>query len=438
MSSLDIGLMGLGVLFFLLVVKVPIGLALIGVSAGGLWVLLGERATFGILQSVPIEFAANWTLSAVPMFLLMGFLGYHAGLTTSLFDFARLLLRRLPGGLAVASVFGCTGFAAVCGSSVACAAAMGRIAIPEMVRAGYNKDFACGTVAAGGTIGALIPPSILLILFGIFAQVSIVKLFLGGIGMGLLTAIAYVIGIVSLSLLRPGLAPTTASGSSTPEFRAEIWRAAKNTAPVVLLLICVFGGLFGGVFTATEAGAVGAAFVFVIAAFRRKLSLDTLRRSVVETVATCGALLIIGVGAMMFTRFLSLSGAGGLISSYVVGLELDYWQLMLAFVIVYLILGTFMDGIGAMLITLPIFIPVMKGAGIDLIWFGVMVAKLIEIGMMTPPFGMNVFVIKGVVGNLTSLTGIFRGVLLFVVLDMVVVAACMAWPNLVLFIPRNF
>jgi tripartite ATP-independent transporter DctM subunit len=434
MSSLDIGLMGLGLLFFLLALKVPIGLALLGVSTGGLWVLLGERAAFGILASVPGEFAANWALSAVPMFLLMGFLGYHAGLTTSLFDFAKLLLGRLPGGLAVASVFGCTGFAAVCGSSVACAAAMGRIAIPEMVRAGYNKNFACGTVAAGGTIGALIPPSILLILFGIFAQVSIVKLFLGGIGMGLVTALAYVIGIVSLSLLRPDMLPTTGSRQSA----GEIWGAAKNTAPVVLLLICVFGGLFGGVFTATEAGAVGAAFVFVIAAVQRKLSLDTLRRSVVETVATCGALLIIGVGATMFTRFLSLSGAGDLISGYVVGLELGYWQLMFAFVVVYLILGTFMDGIGAMLITLPIFIPVMKDAGIELIWFGVMVTKLIEIGMMTPPFGMNVFVIKGVVGNLTSLVGIFRGVILFVILDLVVVAACMAWPGLVLYIPRNF
>lgn len=434
MSSLDIGLMGLGLLFFLLAIKVPIGLALIGVSAGGLWVLIGERAAFGILQSVPGEFAANWALSAVPMFLLMGFLGFHAGLTTSLFDFAKLLLGRLPGGLAVASVFGCTGFAAVCGSSVACAAAMGRIAIPEMVRAGYNKNFACGTVAAGGTIGALIPPSILLILFGIFAQVSIVKLFLGGIGMGLLTALAYVIGIVTLSLLRPDMLPTAGSRPSA----GEIWGAAKNTAPVVLLLFCVFGGLFGGVFTATEAGAVGAAFVFVIAGFQRKLSLDAVRKSVVETVATCGALLIIGVGATMFTRFLSLSGAGDLISSYVVGLELGYWQLMFVFVVVYLILGTFMDGIGAMLITLPIFIPVMSSAGISLIWFGVMVTKLIEIGMMTPPFGMNVFVIKGVVGNLTSLVGIFRGVILFVILDLVVVAACIAWPDIVLYIPRNF
>jgi tripartite ATP-independent transporter DctM subunit len=434
MSSLEIGLMGLGVLFLLLALKVPIGLALIGVSAGGLWVLLGERATFGILQSVPGEFAANWALSAVPMFLLMGFLGYHAGLTTALFDFAKLLLGRLPGGLAVASVFGCTGFAAVCGSSVACAAAMGKIAIPEMVRAGYNRNFACGTVAAGGTIGALVPPSILLILFGVFAQVSIVKLFLGGIGVGLLTAMVYVIGIVGLSLLRPGMLPTTGSRSSP----GEIWRAARGTAPVVLLLVCVFGGLFGGVITATEAGAVGAAFVFVIAAFQRRLSLGALRRSVVETVATCGVLLIIGVGATMFTRFLSLSGAGDLISSHVVGLELGYWQLMFAFVVVYLILGTFMDGIGAMLITLPIFIPVMKLAGIELIWFGVMVTKLIEIGMMTPPFGMNVLVIKGVVGNLTSLMGIFRGVLLFVILDLVVVAACMAWPDLVLYIPRNF
>ncbi|HWK14557.1 MAG TPA: TRAP transporter large permease subunit [Rhizobiaceae bacterium] len=431
MSSTAIGITGLAALAVLFALRVPVGLALIGVSGLGLWQLLSARAAWGLLQSVPYQFTASWTLSAVPMFLFMGYICFYSGMTTSLFELAKALLSRLPGALAISSVAACSAFASVCGSSIACAAAMGRIAIPEMVRAGYDRNIACGVVAAGGTIGALIPPSIVLILFGIFAQTSIIQLFLGGIGMGLATALGYSLVIVAISWLRPNLIPRRAAAVAPGALMANL----RQMGPLVLLLLGVFGGLFGGIFTTTEAGAVGATMAFVIAVAQGRFSRTMMVKAMTETVITCGSLFIIGVGATMLTRFVSISGAGDLISSMVIGWDLTYWQFMLLVMVVYLILGTFMDGIGAMLLTLPIFLPIVEAQNINLVLFGVLIAKLIEIGMLTPPFGLNVFVIKSVVGNLTSLTGVFRGVTTFIAIDIAVVLLCIAVPAIVMFFP---
>jgi tripartite ATP-independent transporter DctM subunit len=430
-TGIEIGLAGIGLLFALLALRVPIAIAMLLVSWAGLGLILSPAVAWGVLKSLPVEFAANWTISAIPMFLLMGYVAFYAGLTTSLFDLAKALMARVPGSLAVASILACSGFAAVCGSSLACAAAMGRIAIPEMVRAGYDKNFACGTVAAGGTIGALIPPSIIMILFGIFAQVSILKMFVAGIGIGLVTAVAYITVILLVSWRRPDMVPRTLPPVAPGALRASL----VEMGPVLVLLIALFGGLFGGYFTTTEAGAVGAALAFLIALIQRRLNVDIMIRSVTETVATCGAIFVIGVGATMFTKFLSISGTGDFIATFVNGMELGRLQVILIVVVVYLILGTFMDGIGAMLITLPIFLPILDKASIDLIWFGVLLTKLIEIGMITPPFGLNVFVIRGVVGDLTSLVGIFRGIAFFFVADLVVLTLMIAFPSIILFLP---
>lgn len=431
MTSIQIGLAGLGVLAFLFALRVPVALAMLLVSWGGLAALLSPGVSWKILQSVPSDFAANWTISAIPMFLLMGYIAFHSGMTTSLFQLAKVVLARVPGSLAVSSIFACTGFAAICGSSLAGAAAMGRIAIPEMVRAGYDRNIACGTIAAGGTIGALIPPSIIMILYGIFAQVSILKLFIAGIGVGLLTAMSYVLVILMISWLRPDLVPRRLERDESVSLRDCLLR----TWPVLLLIASLFGGLFSGFFTATEAGGIGAALAFVIAVAQRQLSMNQLVQSVTDTVTTCASLFIIGVGATLFTKFISISGTGTFIATQVNGMELDYLKLMLVVVVIYLILGTFMDGIGAMLITLPIFLPILDAASVDLILFGIMITKLIEIGMITPPFGMNVFVIKGVVGNLTSLTGVFRGITYFFVADLIVVALLIAFPGIALYLP---
>ena len=432
MSSTQIGILGIVALLGLIALKTPIGIALIVVSYFGIWAIGGETAAWGMLQVVPHTFIANWTLSSVPMFLLMGFICFHCGLTRGLFDAARLWFGRLPGGLAIASVFGCSGFAAVTGSSVACAAAMGKVAVPEMIRHKYDVSLATGTLAAAGTIGALIPPSILLIVYGVVAQASITKLFLGGIGAGLATAASYVVVILVRVWLNPSLAPKVHEEHTAGEHLA----ALKDTLPVVVLIIGVLGGMFAGLFTATQAGAVGALLSVVIAAVQRTLTREAFKRSIIETLVTCGSVFIVVIGASMLTRFLTLSGVAESISSAAQALNTGPVMLLLAITLVYLILGMFLEPIGAMLITLPIFLPLIGAADISVIWFGVFVAKLLEIGMITPPVGLNVFVLSSTVGKLASTDVIFRGVLWFFVADLILVALFIAVPDIIMFIPR--
>ncbi len=429
--SITIGFAGVAALFVLLALRVPVAIALIGVSFGGVAWMLGLNPAIGIIANTPFSFIANWTLSAVPMFLLMGFISYHAGLTGGLFEAAKAVLRRVPGALAISSIFACSGFAAVCGSSLATAAAMGRIAIPEMVKSGYSPSFASGAIAAGGTIGALIPPSILMIVFGVFAETSITKVFVGGITIGLVTALSYSIVVLLTCWLRPDIAPPRpldAEGLDTRKALLNIW-------PVLLLMTIVFGGLFSGLFTATEAGAVGALGSLLIGVATKRLSWDIFKTSMIETLQTSSSLFIIGVGAAMFTRFLGLSGLSGFLSSFVAGADLSYVQLMVIVVIIYLILGMFMEPFGAMMVTLPVLLPIFRAQGIDLVWFGVLLVKLLEIGMITPPVGMNVFVIRNVAGKYATVAQIFRGVIPFLVADLVVVVLAIAFPAFILYLP---
>lgn len=431
MESEFVGLLGLAVLIGMLLLRIPVGISLITVSFAGIWILIGPRPAWGVLATIPYDFAAKWTLSSVPMFLLMGYVCYHAGLTKGLFAACRSWLAWLPGGLAIASVFGSAGFAAVTGSSIACAAAMGRIAIPEMLARKYDPALATGTLAAAGTLGALIPPSILLILFGIFAEVPISKLFIGGLGMGLLTAAIYVAVIWLRVTINPELAPRT---DETP-LPGERLEHLRQTWPILALLIIVIGGMFVGLFTATEAGAVGAFASILIAYMRRSLSREAMWSSIVETLTTTGALFLIAVGANLLSRFLALSGSADLITNSVVGLQADPLMLLLGIAALYLLLGMFLDPLGAMLLTLPILLPVLRESNIDLIWFGVFLVKLLEIGMITPPVGLNVFVIKGVVGNLISLSTIFRGIITFLVADAVILALVIGFPGFITYLP---
>ncbi|MEQ9037576.1 MAG: TRAP transporter large permease subunit [Silicimonas sp.] len=429
--SVETGLYGVICLFVLLALRVPVALALIAVSFGGVTLILGVTPAIGILSNTPFSFVSNWTLSAVPMFLLMGFVAYHAGLTSGLFEAAKAVLRRVPGALAISSIFACSGFAAVCGSSLATAAAMGRMAVPEMVRAGYSPSFATGAIAAGGTIGALIPPSILMIVYGVFAETSVIKVFMGGITIGILTALMYSVVVLLISWIRPDIAPPRPIETgqlSAIEALLKIW-------PVLLLMVVVFGGLFSGAFTATEAGAVGAVGSIFIATAMRRLSLDVFRTALLETLTTSASLFIIGIGAAMFTRFLGLTGLTGAISSLVSGADLGYYELMLIVVVLYLVLGMFMEPFGALLVTLPVLLPIFRAEGIDLIWFGVLVVKLLEIGMITPPVGLNVFVIRNVASEYATVAQIFKGVIPFLLADIVVVAIVILVPGLILFLP---
>lgn len=430
--NVEVGFYGVGILLLLLLLRVPVALAMIAVSFGGIASLLGIRPALGIVTSTPYSFVASWTMSAVPMFLLMGFVAFHAGLTASLFGAAKAILWRVPGGLAISSIFACTGFATVSGSSIACAAAMGRIAIPEMVAAGYRPSFAAGSIAAGGTIGALIPPSILMIIYGVFAETSITQVFIGGIGVGLLTALFYCLVVLGFWWLRPDVVPRNSAGT----FReAGGLPAILRIWPLAILVVLVFGGLFSGYFTATEAGAVGAGGAILLSLVTGKLTTHVLRTSLLETLTTCASLFIIGIGASMFTRFLGITGLSGFIGSMVAGSELGYVELMSIIVLIYLILGMFMEPFGAMLVTLPVLLPLLKAEGISLVWFGVFVVKMLEIGMITPPVGLNVFVIRNVASSYVTVIQIFRGIVPFLLADILVVAVVIAFPGIILSLP---
>lgn len=434
MSELDpetIGIIGIGVLLTMIFLRVPIGVALGMVSAGGIYLILGPRAAVGMLAEIPYDFTAHWTLSSIPMFLLMGYFCYHAGLTEGLFRVARLWLSWLPGGLSIASIQGSALFAAVTGSSLACTAAMGRIAVPEMLKAGYDKGLATGTVAAAGTIGSMIPPSILLIIYGIFVEQPISQLFAGAFLPGVLTALMYSLMVFVRAWRTPSLAPRV---DEHPTF-SERMGALGDTWPVMLLVAGVFGGLFSGVFTPTEAGSIGAFLAFLIALMKRSMSKTVFMSAVNETLRSTASIFVIAIGAQLLTRFFALSGVTDILADFISGSGYSQLQTILLISVALLILGMLLDPIGIMLLTIPILLPVLESQSINLIWFGILMAKFLEVGFITPPVGLNVFVVKGIVGDQVPTHEIFKGIGWFVVMDAITITLLIAFPSITLWLP---
>src|SRR5690554_1418428 len=432
MSDIAIGFTGIAALFLLILLRIPIGMVLIAVSFVGIWAVVGLDIALSSLGIIPYNFASSWTLSSVPLFLFLGFICYHTQLTQGMFRAARAWLAGVPGGLAIASVIGSAGFAAVSGSSIACSAAMGRIAVPEMMRYRYDPSLATGTVAVAGTIGALIPPSIIMILYGVIAQSSISKLFLGGIAAGLVTAVGYIVVIYLRVKINPSLAPDASEAVPWHEKIASF----KDTWPVFLIMIGIFGGLFAGIFTPTESGAIGSTLACLVAILKRCMTWQAFKKAAIETLVTTSALLIIAVGASMLTRFLVFSGASDYLSDWILSLDAGDLVIMLGVVVLYLLLGMVLEPIGCMLLTLPIILPVIENTGFSLIWFGVVLTKLLEIGMVTPPVGMNVFVVKSVVGNLVTTSQVFRGILWFLAMDLILIGIFIAYPEIILYLPN--
>ncbi len=431
MSPLVVGIIGIVALLVLLAVRVPIGFALGGVSVLGILYLRGPEAALGILSSHPYSFIAHWSLSAVPMFMLMGNIAFHAGLTQSLYGAARLWLSGLPGGLAVASTAACAGFAAASGSSVATASAMGRIAIPEMLRYRYDAGLATGAVAAAGTLGSLIPPSILMVLYAIFAEVSISKALIAGIIPGVLSAIMFAAMIIVRCKLNPKLAPAvaeTVTWSQRFTVLREVW-------PLPVLILGVVGGLYSGIFTSTEAAAGGAFLAFVIAAAQGRLSWAVIKLAVVESAKGTAALFFIALGGLLLARFMAFSGLPIVLANTIDQFSVNSTTLVIITSVIFIVLGMFLDSIGLMLLTIPILLPMFQKSGADLIWFGVLVIKYLEIGLVTPPVGLNVYVIKSVVGKTVPLEVIFRGISWFVLTDIVTLALLIAFPQISLFLP---
>ncbi|MFV0243508.1 MAG: TRAP transporter large permease [Qingshengfaniella sp.] len=434
MDPLSIGFGSILLIILLVGLRVPVGVALGVVSLGGFVIVRNMNVALSVARDSPFAFANSWELTAIPMFLLMGAITTASGISTAMFRTARLWLSGLPGGLAVAANFACAGFGAASGSSVAASATMTRLAVPEMLRAGYDKGLATGVVASAGTLAALIPPSIMFVIFGIFAEVSISQLLIAGVIPGLLTAFAYTAMIVIRAKLNPALAPSL-SPDEVRNLKTDRWNALGETWPVILLILGVIGGLYSGLVTPTEAGAVGAAIATVIAVARRSLSWGSFIGAVRDSMSTSAQIFFVGIGAVMYTRLLALTGMAGFLSETFAPFADNPLLVIVAMSVVYLILGMFLDPLGIMLITIPVFLPMLKALGLDLIWFGVIVVKYIEIGMLTPPVGMNIFVVKAAAGDSVELGQIFRGVSWFLLCEVLVMALLIGFPQISLWLP---
>ncbi|MFX0544976.1 TRAP transporter large permease [Roseovarius sp. S1116L3] len=431
MSNLDIGIIGTLTALAMIALRVPIGLTLGLVSIFGIGAMLSMNVAWGMISATPFDFVGQWELTAAPMFLLMGYICTTTDMTKSLFVSLKIVLARLPGGLAVASVAACAFFAAASGSSVATAAAMSRIAVPEMLKAKYEKGLATGTIAASGTLGSLIPPSVLLILYGVYAQVSVGQLFLAGFIPGVVSALIYMAMIVTRVKLKPSLAGTVIEDIS----REEKIAAVKDIWPLPLLIFSVLGGIFAGVFSPTEAGAIGAAVATLIAVIRGSFSWAALRDALVQTAISTTGIFIILIGSVFFTRFLALSGLPQAFADVILSVSDNVWWILFAVALLYIVLGMLIDSIGLLLLTLPLVLPLVQGAGLDLVWFGIIVIKLLEVGLVTPPIGLNVYVIKGALGNLVTLPQVFRGVAWFIAMDIVTLFLIIMIPAMSLWLP---
>jgi len=429
MTPLTIGFIGIGVLFILLFSGMPIGLVMGLVGFAGFAYLRGFDVALGVLQTVPYTTFHDYNLTVVPLFVLMGSFAFYAGLSKDLYDTVHSWLGHFRGGLAMATVGACASFAAISGSSLATAATMGTVALPEMKRYNYSPALATGAIAAGGTIGILIPPSVGFIVYGIITEQSIGKLFLAGFIPGILEAVFYMVTIWIICKRNPLLGPP---GPST-SFINKI-KAFKNTWVVLLLFVIVIGGIYFGVFSPTEAAGIGAFGAFIFAIARRKLGWQAFKGSFVETGRTTAMIFVILLGAMILGYFLAVSRLPFELASIIGGLPINRYIILVIVLFFYICLGCVMDSLAMILITVPIFFPLILALGFDPIWFGVIVVRVSEIGLITPPVGLNVYIIKGVAKDV-SMGTIFRGIFPFLIADICHVALLVAVPQLALFLP---
>jgi tripartite ATP-independent transporter DctM subunit len=430
MSPVTVGVIGFTVLFALLALGLPLGVGMFLVGSSGLWYLISQGAAIAKIGFIPFETIASFELAVLPLFLLMAHVIFATGLSRNLYDVAAKWLGHQRGGVAIATVGGCAGFAAVSASSLATAVTMGLVAIPEMKRLKYDPALSTGCVAAGGTIGQLIPPSAGLITYGIITQTSIGRLFIGGMVPGILEALFYMATIYILCTWRPSLGPRGPRFS----FREKVG-AFGNCGEIIGLVILVLGGLIIGWFTPTEAGAVGAFGAILFSLIRRRLDWEKFKYALTETMKTTGMLYGILIGAFLFKYFMAVTTIPFVIADFVGGLPLPSLAIMGLIMIVYVFLGCVMDALAMILLTIPIFFPLVMSLGFEPIWFGVILVRMTEIGLITPPIGMNVYAISGIAPDV-PVTTIFKGILPFLIADVFHVALLLFAPQVVLFLPN--
>ncbi len=429
MTDTLIGVGGILALFVCLIARMPVGMALLVVGFGGIWVIDGQRAAIATMSSETYSSVTAYSLSIIPLFVLMGNMAGAAAYSQRLYEAAYAWIGRLRGGLASATVLGCAAFAAVSGSSVATAVTIGKVALPQMKRFGYADGLATGAVAAGGTLGILIPPSTGFVLYAILTEQSIGRLFIAGILPGIILALFFVIVVTAITVFRPSEGPAGPKSSAAVKF----WSSLRSL-PLIGVILVSIGGIYLGVFTPVEAAGIGATLVSAMALATGAVRFNQLPEILLETVTMTAMLYLIIIGAHVFGPFLALTHIPETLALALQELGLGPYATLLMILVGYIILGMFFDGLAMLVVTMPVVFPIISGLGFDPIWFGVICVIVIEMGLITPPVGINVFVVKGVASGVPMGT-IFRGVLPF----WFAMAACLAllvvFPEIALFLP---
>ncbi|MFN4311277.1 MAG: TRAP transporter large permease [Ferrovibrio sp.] len=428
MSPALAGLLGFGVVLVLMLLRVPVAVAMGLVGAIGFLLLQGWDGLAYVMGSSPFESVFPYSLSVVPLFVMMGVFATYAGLSRQLYDAAYAFLGHFRGGLALATIGACAAFGAICGSAIATAATMCRVALPEMRRRGYADSLATATIAAGGTLGILIPPSIILLIYALLTEQSLGKLYVGALLPGLLGTGLYMLAIAATVRLNP---------ASGPAGERMAWsqrlRTMRSVWPVFLLFVLVIGGMFAGIFSPNEAASVGAVGALIFALAGRTMGVSRFKDSLLETASTSAMIFLILIGAGPFNFFLEVTSAPQLVVQYIQALNLSPALFLVLLTAFYVVLGALMDDLAMMLLTLPFVFPAVQALGIDPLWFGIYMVTIVEIGMIVPPVGMNLFVIQGV--GKVRLQAVTRGILPFVLADLVRVGLLIGFPQIVLWLP---
>jgi tripartite ATP-independent transporter DctM subunit len=425
------GLIGLFAMLVLAFVRVPIALAMAVVGIVGYAYARDWNWTvaFAVAQTKIYETGRNYTLSVVPLFILMGSFTTRAGMSQELFRAAYAFIGHLRGGLAMATILACAGFGAICGSSIATAATMSKVAYPSMKRFGYSDALATGAIASGGTLGILIPPSTIMVIYGVFTETNIGKLFAAGVLPGILAAALLCVAVAFVTWRDPKAGPPGERASWR-----ERWISLRDIWPVAVLFLFVMGGIYGGVFTATEGAGMGAFGAMAFALWRRALSWRSLYACLVESARTTAMIFMILIGALMFAEFVNITTMPNDLKAFVQHFNLSPILVVAAICAIYVILGTAMEELSMILLTIPVFFPLVVGLGFDPIWFGILIVVVVEIGLISPPVGMNLFVLKTLIPQVSTGT-VFRGVTPFFVADVIRLAILIAFPAISLWMP---
>ena len=431
MSASAIGLTGMAILLVLLALRVPVAFAMFAVGFVGNAILNGPAAALSLAASESFTLASSAELVVVPLFILMGNVATETQMSRKLYDAAYAAIGSIRGGLASATVIGCGGFAALSGSSVASALTMGKVSLAEMDRFNYDPRLSTGVVAAGGTLGILIPPSTGFVIYAILAQESIGRLFLAGVLPGLLLLTMFVLTVSAMCYINPALGPAGPKTSLMQKLMAMV-----EAAPILLVIVLTIGGIYGGIFSPVEAAAVGAGLVIVIGALMRKLTWRGLWNATRDSVVTTATVMLILISAHMINPFLALSHIPQAVGLFLDSLAMPPLVVLGLILASYLVLGCFLEGFAMLVLTMPIFFPVITQLGIDPIWFGVLVVLTLEMGLISPPVGVNVFIVKSVAANV-PLSKIFVGVMPFWIAMLVTLALLVAFPQISLILPNT-